>query len=174
MAREHKAMRLTDNELNLLDDALSMEVSEIPMRMRFTVKTTEADKTYEQQRMNMLSLSQVFAQYAQQTVPLATQIYGPQGVAMRQQTPEAWNYMARILTGSGKLMEKIFEFFGINDTDNYIPDPSKLDERLDATAASALSQAFTPSQPGAVPSQGMPPEAAQLAAMQGGIHGPKF
>jgi len=183
MARERKAMRLTEDELALLDEALGMEISEIPMRMRFTVKTTEADKTYEQQRQNMLGLSQVFAGFADKTVPLVGMVYGPQGMQMKAQAPEAWGYLARILTGSGKLMERIFEFFGITDVDNYVPNTDVLDKTLDSMGGMAGMQGAFQAPGGMVPQQPQAPDqqammaqammAQQQQAQQGGPVGPQ-
>jgi hypothetical protein len=139
MQREQLAQRLSQDELGLLQKALEMEIKEVPMRLKFTVRTTEIDRTYEQRRMNLLSLSQIYTQYATQTIPLAQALFGPQGQQMQQQAPQAYQYMARVLVGSGKLLTKIFEFMGINETGEYIENPEILDDQLDqmATAFSA-------------------------------------
>jgi hypothetical protein len=139
IAREKAAERLNEEELGSLEEALKMEISEVPLKMNFIVKTTEAERTYEQQRMNVMTLSQLFAQYAEKTVPLAMQLYSPQGLQMQQQAPELYNYLGRLLAGSGKLMESIFEFFGVYDTANYVPDPDRLDEMLDMMRGAAQS-----------------------------------
>lgn len=137
IARETKAARLTQDELDILKEALEVELAEVPMRLKFVVRTTEAEKTYEQRRMNVMTLSQLYSQYAQQTVPLAMQLYGPQGQQIKQQAPELWNYLGRILVGSGKLMEDIFKFFGTMDVNNYIPDSEKMDQLLDMLGSMA-------------------------------------
>lgn len=139
IARERQAMRLNQGDLALLEQALNMPITDVPLKMRFVVETTEMEKTYEQRRMNVMTLSQLFTQFATQTVPLAAQLFGPQGEQMQKQAPQLWQYMARCLTGSGKLMEDIFKFFGTYDTNNYIPDPEKLDQLLDMMAGMAQS-----------------------------------
>ena len=131
VAREEEAQRMSKDDLAILRKALEMPITQVPLKMTFIVKTTEAERTYEQQRMNIMTLSQLFSQYAEKTVPLAMQLYGPQGQAMQQQAPELFNYMGRLLTGSGKLMESIFGFFGVQDTQNYVPDTEKMDKMLD-------------------------------------------
>jgi hypothetical protein len=131
VARERAAMRLGDEELGMLEELLGMELSEVPTRMAFAMKTTDADRTYEQQRQNMMALGQIYGQFAQQALPLAMQVYSPQGVQLQQAAPEAWNYMARILTGYGKLAEETFKFFGVYDVANFVPDSEKLDQMLD-------------------------------------------
>jgi len=176
LAREKIAQRLDEEELNLLGESLNMEITEVPLKMQFVVKTTEAEKTYEQRRMNVMTLSQLYTQFATQTIPLAMQLFGPQGMQMQQQAPELWQYMARVLTGSGKLMEDIFKFFGTYDTKNYIPDPDRMDEMLDMIAGAAQGLSGMP-QIGAPQGQGqgqMPPQGqGQMGGMgeagQGGM-----
>ena len=131
IAREREAKRLSDEDLGILEEALKMDVQSIPLKMKFLVKTTDTEKTYEQRRMAILSLTQIFSQYAQQTIPLAQVLYGPQGAQMQQQSPQMYDYMMRILTGANKLMTTTFEFFGVYDTKNYLPDAEEMDKRLD-------------------------------------------
>lgn len=135
MDKERKAMRLSQEELNLLDQALSMELTDVPMRMSFTVKTTDAEKTFEQQRQNVMALTQIYAQFAQQTIPLAMQLYGPEGQTMMQAAPELFKYMERVMIGSGRLMEDVFKFFGVKDSQEYVPDQTRMDQMLDALGA---------------------------------------
>lgn len=172
IAREENAQRLDQEELGILREMLEMPLSEVPMRMKFMVRTTDADRTYEQQRMNLLSLTQVFAQFAQQTIPLAMQVYSPQGQQLAQQAPEAWGYMARVLTGSGKLTEEIFKFFGLYNSKDYVPDSKKLDDLLDMLVKQT-AQSFAGAPNMSVPQsmsqpQGLPPgqsEQQQMMAM---------
>jgi hypothetical protein len=166
IAREKEAQRFTDEEIGLLSEALDMAVAEVPMKMAFTVKVTDAERTFEQQRMNMMTLTQMYAQYATQTIPLAMQIYGPQGQQMQQQAPEMYAYMGRIMVGSAKMMEDIFRFFNIYNTKDYVPDAEKMDQMMDLIES--MSQGFAGAQnlqaPGAAPQGVMPP---QEQGMQG-------
>jgi hypothetical protein len=132
MARERVAKRMSDEDLALLEQALSMTVAEVPMRMAFVIKTAEADKTFEAKRQSMLSLTQIFAQFSQQTIPLAMQLFGPQGMQMRAAAPDLFNYMSRILTGSCSMMEDVFKFFGQYNAADYVPDMAMMDKFLDA------------------------------------------
>lgn len=167
IAREKEAMRLTEDEQATLADALEMDITSVPLKLQFIVKTTEAEKTYEQRRMNVMTLNQIFAQFAQQTVPLAMQLFGPQGMQMKQQAPQMWEYMGRILVGSGKLMEDTFKFFGTMDVNNYIVDPEKLDALMDQMA-SFTGQTFigAPGGMAAGPGQQEQPGQPQAGAMQ--------
>lgn len=177
MARERVAKRFTDEELKDLEEALNMTVAEVPTRMAFYVKVTDAERTFEQQRMNLMTLTQMMAQFGQQTVPLAMQMFGPQGVQMQQQAPELYNYMGRILAGSAKMMEDIFKFFNIYNTKDYLPDAERLDQMMDMFGAAlqgfqggsaAVEQGLGMAQAGAQ----MAPEAAMgmaAGAAEGGL-----
>lgn len=138
MARERLAKRLTDEELNELEEALNITVPEVPMRMAFLVKVTDAERTFEQQRMNMMTMTQLFGQFSQQSIPLAMQLYSPQGTQMKQQAPELYNFMGRLLTGNVKMMENIFRFFDIQNTKDYLPDSVRMDQTMEMMEA-ALS-----------------------------------
>ena len=138
--KEQLAMRLDPDELKLLEEALNMELTDIPMRLSFTVRTTDAEQTFEQQRQNWLMLTQIYTQFATQTVPFAMQLYGPQGQQMMQQAPEAFKYMERIMLGSGRIIEQIFEFFGVKDTQEYVPDQQMMEQLLDALGS--IGQSF--------------------------------
>jgi hypothetical protein len=132
MDRERKAMRLSEEDLGYLEKALSMELSEVPTRLSFSVRTTDVEKTFEQRRQNMMALTQLFAQFATQTIPLASQLYGPAGMQMLRQSPELFKYMERLLLGSSILMEDVFTFFGVRNTQDYVPDHTLLDKLMDS------------------------------------------
>jgi hypothetical protein len=175
VAREQVAQRLTEEELQILTEALNTPITEVPMKMQFMVKTTDADKTYAQQRQNVMTLTQVYSQFAQQTVPLAMQLYSPQGIQLQQAAPEAWNYMARIMTGAGKLMEQVFQFFGVYNVNDFVPDPDKVDQMLDMMTGMAQSFGGAPGAPGAQgpvqqgPGPGMGPAGPTEGMEQGGM-----
>jgi hypothetical protein len=147
IARETASMRIPADKLELLKAALEVELTEVPMRMKFTIKTSEADQTFEQKKQTTLMLTQVYSAFAEKTAPLAQMVFGPQGQMMQQQMPEAWKYMSRILVGSGKLMTNVFNLFGIFDTQEYIPDPETLDDQLDGMQAAAPGMFQTPVAP---------------------------
>jgi hypothetical protein len=139
MAREREAMRLSEEELGYLEQELSVPLSEVPTRMAFDVQTTENEKTFEVQRQNMTMLAQLYAQFAQQTIPLAMQVFGPTGQQMQAQAPDLYKYILKVLTGSGKLIEDIFSFFSVYNTQDYIPSldqVSKMSDMLGAIGSS--------------------------------------
>lgn len=131
VATEKMRLRLSEEKLQMLDEALAIGIDEISTRFNFRVQTQDMEKTMESKRQNLLTLTQLFTQFAQQTVPMAMQLMGPQGQQMAQQAPEAYAYMMRILTGAGLMMSDVFKFFGEMDTQNYLPDFKKYDMMLD-------------------------------------------
>ena len=157
MAKEQIAGRLSEPELALLQEALNMELSDVPMRLAFNVRTTDAEKTFEAQKQSVLALTQIYASYAQQTIPLAMQLFGPEGMQMQATAPELYKYMLRVMTGSGRLMEDVFKFFGTKDVGEYVPDMQLLDQLLDtvgAVGSSFQGGGQVASMP--MPGQGMP------------------
>lgn len=131
IARERKMGRLTEREIDVLEKALSISPADIPQKMAFHIRTSDVDETFEVKRQNMLSLTQLFSQYAQQVTPLAMMIFGPQGQQMQQTAPEAYQYMLSIYTGSSRLMSEVFKFFGEEDPTRYVPDTRKQEFLLD-------------------------------------------
>ena len=114
--KERRIGRLTERELKVLNEALDIQPHEIPLRLTFGVQTTEIDQTFEVKRQNMLSLSQLYSQYAGQILEM-------QQVMMNPQAPEGLRHVAnQVYVGASKIMEKIIELFNVDDPSHYIPD----------------------------------------------------
>jgi hypothetical protein len=132
MENERKIRRLNDDELADLEKALSIKIEEIPIKLRFSVRTSDVEQTFEVQRQNALSLWSIYTTYPKLVLPMLMQIYGgmPSGepgqppIQLPQPVKET---MLRIVAGASKLMEKLFEFFGEDETGDYVP-PYKLEE----------------------------------------------
>ena len=152
------------------------------MKLSFTVKISDAERTFEQQRMNMMTLTQIMAQFGQQTVPLAMQLYGPEGAQMKQQAPELYSYLGRLMVGSAKLVEDIFKFFDVHNTKDYLPDSERMDRVLDLfDTMIAATQGAAQLQGAVMPPQGpgtgvpgaagptVPPGAEQMMAQGPGV-----
>ena len=123
--KEREAMRMSEEDIELLASALSIQYQDIPKKLAFHIRTSDVDETFEAKRQNMLSLTQLFSQYAQQVTPIAMQLFGPQGQQMQKVAPEAFKYLLSLYTGSTKLMEEVFRFFGEEDPTKYLPDIRK-------------------------------------------------
>lgn len=125
--KERRIGRLTDREIMVLEEALAVPIEEVPRRMAFMVRTSDADETFDAKRQNFVTLSQLYTTYLEKTIPLAMQLFGPQGQQMLQAAPEAYQALSKAYTGSTRLMENIFKFFGEEDTEHYINDYEKLE-----------------------------------------------
>ena len=71
---------------------------------------------------------------------------------MKQTAPDLWNYMAKVLTGSGKLIEDIFNFFGVHNTQDYTPSMDALSKITMMLGEIGASFANAPNVQGALPS----------------------
>lgn len=116
LANEREHERLTDTELRDLEKALSIPLSQIPKRLRFYVRTTDMDKTFEVQRQNILSLVQIYSMFWQNVLPLI------QAAENKQTPPKTRMALMTAFTGSCNLMEKVFKFFGVDDTQKFVPE----------------------------------------------------
>ncbi len=130
MENERRIGRLSDEDLDKLEKALSIDIHEIPAKLRFSVRTADAEETFETRRQNVLTLWSIYNVYQKQMIPLMMQaaagVPGPNG-QMQPLPQEVKEFILRVSTGSSKIMEKIFEFFGEDETGDYIP-PTKLQE----------------------------------------------
>lgn len=131
MANERLAMRLNPEELDVLESVISMQLKDVPLKLAFTIRTSDIEQTFEAKRQNLLSLTQLFSQYAMQTTPLAMQLFGPEGQQIQQVAPDAYQHMLSIYTGSTKLMSEVFKFFGEEGPEQYVPDTKKYELMLE-------------------------------------------
>jgi hypothetical protein len=122
IAKEASIKRLSTDDLASLEKALSIDISEVPARLRFSVRTSDVEQTFEGERQNLLTRTQLYAMFFERTFPLAQQIFGPMGQQMMQAAPKLYEYLTRIYIGNCKLMEDTFRFFAEKNTQKYIPD----------------------------------------------------
>jgi hypothetical protein len=177
LENERSIGRLSDDELLNLEKALNIKIEEIPVKLRFAVRTSDVEQTFEARRQNVLSLWSIYTTYPKLVLPLLMQIYGgipvPEGPP--QQLPQpVKEAMLRIVAGSSKLMEKLFEFFGEDETGDFVP-PYKLEElafRMMDMAQEQAIRRITGGQGSEIggPQAGpvLPPGPAGPAGMEGG------
>ncbi len=135
--------RLTQEEIIHLEKALNIKYEDIPFKLSFKITTSDIEQSFEIKRQNMLTLTQLYTQWANQTMPLAFQLYGPQGKQMQQESPDLYKYMLEILVGSTNMLKEIFKFFGEDQTEEYLPDMRKsemLRDFLNQMQSMALQQ----------------------------------
>jgi hypothetical protein len=118
-------LSLIDEEKRpLLKEVLNMSLEDVHLNFNFQITSTELDKTEEAKRQSILTLSQLYNMYGQQTLQLIQSQIGmvaqinPQGVQQLIQKYQLFS--EQFLVGSAKLMEKILAFFD-TDKEGYIP-----------------------------------------------------
>lgn len=129
--KERKILRLNEEEIDVLEEALNMPFEEIPMQLAFKIRTSDVDQTFEAKRQNLLALTQLYAQYAMQIIPLSDKLFGPEGQQMQQVAPEAYANDLAIYNGATRLMSEVFKFFGEEDPESYVPDTQKYELMLE-------------------------------------------
>ena len=127
---ERKLNRLTDTEISDLERILSMPMSEVPRRLKFEIYTTDIENSYESRRETIMQLMQLTFQAQPQLVQLSQTIFGPQGMQLRAQAPDAWNQLLEIYVGSVNLLKEAYAFADFNDTENYLQDVSKWEKLI--------------------------------------------
>lgn len=131
LANEREIGRLSEGDIALLEKALSIPKEQVPIRLRFSVRTSDVEQTFEVKRQNLLTRTQLSNQFFQQMFPVVQMLFGPQGQMMMQQVPEMWKFLARVYTAQARMLEEAMKFFGEDDTSKYVPDYKKLEALLD-------------------------------------------
>jgi len=112
---------MTKDEIAALDKALDMRLETIPRKLKFSIRTTEMDQTFEVRKQNTLTLWQILGTFWEKTIPLLMQMNNPQ-------IPEPVKMaMTKAFTGGARLMEQTFKFFGEDDTTKFVPNYEKLE-----------------------------------------------
>lgn len=113
--------RLTAEEIRELEAALSIPLQDIPRKLRFYVRTTDIDKTFEVRRQNVLTLTQIYGMFWEKVIPLLQIIHSDQ--VPPQMKPVLW----KAFTGSCNMLEKVFRFFGEDETQKFVPDYRRME-----------------------------------------------
>lgn len=160
LSRERVARRLSDEEIESLERALSIPFEQIPLRISFSIKATDAEHTFENQRQNRMTMSQLYSQHLQETTPIAMQIFGPQGAQIFQNAPMLFNHLLRSYIGKCKFTSELLKFFGEDNPEDYVIDVSGFDQMLDVMKEKIMGQyaqsLVTPLPPPQAPPQGGP------------------
>jgi hypothetical protein len=132
LTHERSIRRLSEKELLLLPDCLDMPVEDIPLKMAFTVNTTDVDETYEMERQRYLMLIQTYNMYiglSGQLMQTITQI--AMQLPKMPQLQDLFDHNVKVYAGLSKIMSKILEFGGEPDTKEYMPNYEKLEQLVD-------------------------------------------
>jgi hypothetical protein len=141
IARERKLKRLTEDEILKLSQIFEKYEAFDGFPFQVMVGAVEAQEGAQLQALQMGA--QIYAQWAQQTAPLAQMVLGPQAVQMQQQAPDVFRHFASVYVGSTKFLENTLRLAGIKDFTMYTPDVSKLSylvELMDKDSAMQVKQ----------------------------------
>ncbi len=131
IAREEKIQRLTRDEMQMLEEILSVEPSEVPQRFAFTVNSVDQDATPGAKMQALQQFAQIYNMWGQQTTAVAMQIFTPQGLMMQQQAPELYQHLLTIYAGSAHFMAQVLKLSGIEDKpETYVPDTSMWEQLI--------------------------------------------
>jgi len=132
MRNERAWQRLDEQELADLESALSIPLDQVPVRLIFSVRTTDVEQTYEQRRQNMLALINIYSMFQKMNLPLVVQLNAanPQ-TGQPMLDPEAKKFVMRLITGNSRMMQKMLEFFDEDLTEEYVPSYEKMELVLD-------------------------------------------
>ncbi|MFA5335700.1 MAG: hypothetical protein WC324_02145 [Candidatus Omnitrophota bacterium] len=128
---ERQLKRLSNDEIDRLEKILSIPMSEVPRRLKFSIYTTDIEHSYEAKRDTIMQLMQLTYQAQPQLVQLANAVFGPQGMQLKAQAPEAWAQLLQVYVGSVNLLKEVYQFADFVDTENYLQDVSKYEKLLE-------------------------------------------
>jgi hypothetical protein len=137
---ERKLMRLTEDEINNLERILSMNMSDVPRRLKFEIYTTDIEHSYEARRETIMQLMTMTMQAQPQLVQLAMSVFGPQGMQLKAQMPDAWAQLLEIYVGSVNLLAESYKFADFTDTENYLQNVDKWEKLIEIMRAANAQQ----------------------------------
>ena len=159
MEKERRIGRLSPEKLSYLEKALTMDLAEIPLHLRFKVNVTDVDETFEMQRQNLMTLVQIMSMYFEKMIQL--------GQALDSGTlgPISKTIAASALETATAQMQETLKLFGKEETLGSLPDSRKLafmremGEAMLGQTLGGMAQAIGggPGSPGGGPPQGMIP-----------------
>lgn len=114
-ARKSIAPMLDEADRETFERILELNVEDIPSTFSFRVSTTDQDETKAVRLQHAVTLSQLYATYGEKMFQLA------QLMEMPNVPPKMKELAGEFFVGSTKLMQSIFEDFGKQDADSYLP-----------------------------------------------------
>lgn len=128
---ERNLGRLSTEEIDRLERILSIPMSDVPRKLKFEIYTTDIEHSFETRRDTIVQLMQLTFQAQPQLIQLSQAVFGPQGMQMKQQAPEAWEQLLQIYVGSVNLLKESYQFADFTDTENYLQDVSKWEKLIE-------------------------------------------
>lgn len=164
--KERSAERLSEEDIDILEEVLGQDISEIPYVLSFKARLVAEAETYEGKRQSLLTLVGVYQQFLQGMTPLIQMTYQDLDPTVVK------HFMGKFVEGGTNLMEKVFQFFGEADVDDYLISADKIDTMNQILAAmagqnSALGGALS----GQMEQQGPGSPAGAVGPGSGGLGG---
>lgn len=125
--------RFTEDELSRLDEILTMDLADVPQKIWFSISTSDAEETYESERQNVMTLFTLHSTFYEKMIPLAMQL-GKQDI------------LEKAFTSSCRIMDRIYKFFGEENTQKLIPEYKKMEAMKELR--DAMQQAGIPMEGG--------------------------
>lgn len=155
----------------LFENVFSLSVEDLPTKFKFTVRTTDINKTDESRKQSFLMATQLYNQYMQAALNLAQMLSNPQ-VA---QNPQMMDLVSSMYVGQTRMAAKVLEFFDIGDPEEFLPfvEDIRLQQRLmDRQKAEQISSLRGQMEGGMYGSQGTQQEAGSPFTGVGMAQGP--
>jgi len=115
---------------------LNLQVEDLPTKFRFTVQTTDINKTDQARQQAMLMASQLYSTYGQQAMQLLQAKMNPQ----LAQNPDMQELMNSLYVGSTLITSKMLEFFDVGNAEDFVPFVDHLKVQLRAMDAVRTEQ----------------------------------
>lgn len=112
--KERRAERMSKEDIDVLEEVLSQDIDQIPYVLAFKARLVEEAETYEGKRQSLLTLVAVYQQFLQGMLPMVQMTYQDIDPVIVK------SFMGKFVEGGTNLMEKVFQFFGEPDTDDYM------------------------------------------------------
>jgi hypothetical protein len=140
------ASPLNDAETEALRGIFALPLEDIPSRLRLGVQVSDISQTKDAQKQNLLTVMQLYKMYGDSGMQLA-QLLAPvqQNEALLATAP--MRMAASLMVGSTDVMRRTLEFFGIENSQDYLPSVEDLraqmaliDDQVDVIAGGLNAQ----------------------------------
>jgi len=108
---------LPEGDQEAVREVLSMNVEDLPTKFRFSVRTTDINRTDESRKQNFVMAMQMYSQYFQQSMQVLGAMVNPQ----IGQNADIQELLKSTYVGLTSLTSKMLEFFDIGDPDDFLP-----------------------------------------------------
>lgn len=96
-------------------EILNMGVEDIAKTFKFSIETTDVEKTDEAKRQQILMIHELYNRYTQEMFQLQQILISP------QVPPQMKQFANKVYVGKTKLLERALELFGEKETEDYLP-----------------------------------------------------